>query len=320
MAYLIGTDEAGYGPNLGPLVVSATVWRVGSVEDTDLYARLRKAVRPPTEDCSQQGQLVIGDSKALYKPGTGIGQLERGVLTFLAAIDTCPDSWKSMWESVATEDVSQLSGLPWYRDYDAAIPVDLDEDPRLGADQLMLHCRKAGCVPEAIRSRTVFPPQFNQLVDRYGNKASALSRTTLELVRSALDAIPRDEPVYVLCDKHGGRNKYGPLLNETFPDVLAMVRKEGREESVYELGSGNRGRKFVFRAKGEGFLPSALASMVSKYLRELAMQAFNQFWAAQVRDLKPTAGYPVDAKRFKQQISPAQKKLGIEDRVLWRCR
>jgi glycine betaine/choline ABC-type transport system substrate-binding protein len=28
MQYLIGTDEAGYGPNLGPLVISATVWQV----------------------------------------------------------------------------------------------------------------------------------------------------------------------------------------------------------------------------------------------------------------------------------------------------
>ena len=28
MGYLIGTDEAGYGPNLGPLVITATTWHV----------------------------------------------------------------------------------------------------------------------------------------------------------------------------------------------------------------------------------------------------------------------------------------------------
>ncbi len=28
MPYLLGTDEAGYGPNLGPLVISASVWEV----------------------------------------------------------------------------------------------------------------------------------------------------------------------------------------------------------------------------------------------------------------------------------------------------
>ena len=41
MTYLIGTDEAGYGPNLGPLVISATVWRVpDGVRAEGLYKRL----------------------------------------------------------------------------------------------------------------------------------------------------------------------------------------------------------------------------------------------------------------------------------------
>ena len=41
MGYLIGTDEAGYGPNLGPLVVSASVWRVpDDVGGDELYDRI----------------------------------------------------------------------------------------------------------------------------------------------------------------------------------------------------------------------------------------------------------------------------------------
>ncbi len=28
MGFVIGMDEAGYGPNLGPLVLTATVWEV----------------------------------------------------------------------------------------------------------------------------------------------------------------------------------------------------------------------------------------------------------------------------------------------------
>ena len=36
MTLLIGTDEAGYGPNLGPLVVAATAWRVDTpAEDAE---------------------------------------------------------------------------------------------------------------------------------------------------------------------------------------------------------------------------------------------------------------------------------------------
>ena len=50
----------------------------------------------------------------------------------------------------------------------------------------------------------------------------------------------------------------------------------------------------MFRTKGEEFLPTALASMTAKYLRELSMRAFNEFWCARVTGLRPTAGYPMD--------------------------
>ncbi len=63
-----------------------------------------------------------------------------------------------------------------------------------------------------------------------------------------------------------------------------------------------------------------MASMASKYLRELAMRALNEFWCSRVSDLRPTAGYPQDAKRFKAHIGAVQAELQIDDRVLWRVR
>jgi hypothetical protein len=71
---------------------------------------------------------------------------------------------------------------------------------------------------------------------------------------------------------------------------------------------------------GERFMPTALASMTAKYLRELSMRAFNEFWASHVKDLRPTAGYPTDSHRFRKAIAAKQRELGIEDRVLWRKR
>ena len=78
--------------------------------------------------------------------------------------------------------------------------------------------------------------------------------------------------------------------------------------------------EIAFQAKGESHLPTALASMASKYLRELAMHAFNDFWRGHVADLRPTAGYPVDAQRFKADIAAGQQSLGIEDRIVWRTK
>lgn len=339
MPYLIGTDEAGYGPNLGPLVVSATVWRVDSIEDKDLYSRLKGTVRTVNDSLAQAANsatspkpdfeseyatnsVVIGDSKELYKPGKGLGGLEQGVFTCLAAIKKRPRSWRTIFKTLAKSDCTCLEELPWYREFNDKLPVELPKQQlNAQAHQLTAACEEANCVPTRIASRVIFPRCFNDMCQEFGNKASTLSQTTLQLVRSVLLDVPDDEEAYVLCDKHGGRNKYGPLLNDVFPETLAMVRHEGRQESVYHLGTGNRRRELVFRAKGDaGFLPTALASMVSKYLRELAMRAFNAYWTSQVEDLKPTAGYPGDARRFKKQIEPVQKKLGIDDHVLWRNR
>jgi hypothetical protein len=62
----------------------------------------------------------------------------------------------------------------------------------------------------------------------------------------------------------------------------------------------------------------ALASMISKYLRELLMMEFNRFWQARVPKLKSTAGYPLDARRFWAEIRPAASELGIGADALWR--
>ncbi|MFN8706319.1 MAG: hypothetical protein ACK50J_06520, partial [Planctomyces sp.] len=67
-------------------------------------------------------------------------------------------------------------------------------------------------------------------------------------------------------------------------------------------------------------LPVALASMVSKYIREVLMVRLNAFWQNQVPDLKPTKGYPLDAKRFRDQIATEAEALGIHESRLWRIR
>ena len=47
MSFLLGTDEAGYGPNLGPLLISASVWEVPSgVRGDHLYQRLQTVIAP----------------------------------------------------------------------------------------------------------------------------------------------------------------------------------------------------------------------------------------------------------------------------------
>lgn len=359
-AYLIGTDEAGYGPNLGPLVISATVWRVPEgVRGDDLYSVLGSCVARSPQRVGQSGSaaVAIGDSKALYQPTAGLRHLERGVLAALAVLRRRPTTWREAWHSLArgewrgvrgeqrvasgelrleigesspgrltpipsplTPHPSPLSTLPWYADYDAPIPLDADPaDAESAALILSDGLAAAGVELLGLCSRPVFADEFNRLVDRCGSKGTALSQATLELVGALVE--PLDEgPIWIVCDKHGGRNRYGRLLSERFPERLIEIHGESRQRSVYRFGPQERRIEIRFQTKAESHLPAALASMASKYLRELAMWALNEFWCRRVEGLRPTAGYPHDAKRFKAQIAAVQAELGIDDRLLWRTR
>ncbi len=315
---LIGTDEAGYGPNLGPLLISATAWRVpDDARSADLYDRLQHVVRA---DASSASHIPIADSKQLYKPGGGLQNLERGIFAALSTCAASVDRWRNAWQVLAPADAEQWQRVPWYSDYDTVLPIDLDEQRR-GADrrQFADGLQAARVTLEQIRSTALFPTRFNELVDRYDSKGAVLSLATLGLVRDALDQHD-DSDVLIQCDKHGGRNRYLAVLQTVFPDERIQIVHESRAASVYRWVTPSHQIEIRFVAKGECFLPAALASMTSKYLRELAMQAFNAFWRRHLPDLKPTAGYPVDAKRFKHDVEATQRKLGIDDHILWRSR
>src|SRR3989442_1432980 len=86
MPWIIGIDEAGYGPNLGPLVMTSVACRVpNELAEGDLWDVLKSAVRRhPSED---DGRLLIEDSKLVYSPARGLLDLETGVIAALSAWD-----------------------------------------------------------------------------------------------------------------------------------------------------------------------------------------------------------------------------------------
>jgi ribonuclease HII len=399
MAILIGVDEAGYGPNYGPLCVAASAWRVdakaeggrGKAEGSaitwgragsspsrensasssragavqvlrakpqaaggmpDLYKLLKKCVARSPDKAGRK--IAIADSKALYSPQTGVRQLERGVLAALAVLRDCSgrvageSDERRCLESVA-ELLAAVLGDPDRRRHELAchsgdaIPLPLEcaaaEIAKLGA-RLATVSAECGVELVALRARLVYPAEFNALCDQWRSKGAALSHVTLGLVRQVVDscagggAKPQAEgdaaetlptahcppPTYIYLDKHGGRNQYAGLVQHHFAECWVDVLAEGRAESRYAWEHGGRPVEAAFRVGCEAMLPTALASMTAKYLRETAMRAFNAFWAERVPGLRPTAGYPGDARRFREEIAAVQAALGIEDRVIWRNR
>ncbi|MBX3425915.1 MAG: hypothetical protein KF688_09580 [Pirellulales bacterium] len=398
MTILIGVDEAGYGPNLGPLAVAATAWCVGAMGDAlrnksrattptskhaspraaasspaaaiaatpvalhrdevDLYALLREGV---TRDGSDRGArsrkrngeralrgdgappVAIADSKALYKPGSGLRTLERGVLAAWTASSGPPTlSTTDLMESLGADPHKLRRRLPWHAEDALALPLEATRDDVAGAAELLrTSCLEAGVQLVSLRARLVFPAEFNALVDVHGTKGAALSHVTLALVREIVDEAieaegmcagggdaefagggdaPARGEIVITCDKHGGRNRYAALVQSHFPESWIEIHGESRAASRYAWSHRGASCTATFRVGGEAELPAALASMTAKYLRELAMHEFNAWWRERVPGLKPTAGYPVDAKRFKREIAAVQQRLGVADRDLWRDR
>ena len=321
MRYLLGTDEAGYGPNLGPLVVAATAWQVPKeILPEGMYKALRRGVC--TKACEPDARkLAIADSKLLYKPGCSLAPIERGVLAALSLLERLPTSWRTIWQALDNHLHAAFTMEPWHAGYDEPLPIDLPGGCLSAICPRLRDCFAAAAIKLVdIQAAVVFPSHFNDLVDEHDNKAEALSLTTLRLARRLIEQLPEREPVQIMCDKHGGRCRYAALLQHVFPDELVRVVREQRELGVYELRFGGRQLEFHFLMNGERMLPTALASMTAKYLRELAMRPFNTFWQSHVPGLRPTAGYPTDSRRFLADILAAKTRLQIGDRLLWRER
>ncbi len=234
MAYLIGTDEAGYAPNLGPLVISSTVWRIDddSAEpiaarrprggrhktaegivaacatlpadkrpvELDLYRRLRRVVCADPNPEPNQRKLSIADSKALYSPARGLGNLERGVLALLALlVDELPGDWRSAWHLLDRETAEQLDQLPWHDGYDSPLPHAADrEDVLAAAERLRAGLAQAGVDLMHVRSTAKsFRSRLTNRLCNCGNKAeAAFHGWTLDLVAEAAGCLP------------GGRNSH----------------------------------------------------------------------------------------------------------------
>ncbi|MCY3021255.1 MAG: hypothetical protein NTW87_19750 [Planctomycetota bacterium] len=342
---LIGIDEAGYGPKLGPLCHGYCALRCPDEPrgaPPDLWAMLHPAVmRHP----ASPGSVTVDDSKKIYagaggrdsrSRGSGLDLLARGVSAFLCGMGVSPMSAPpphsaALYDHLLPDhDRRRLEEDPWGRH---ATPPPA---PRRGRREAPAEGSPGGpasvhAVRDALQTRRVrvlalgaralSARHFNAAVQSGRNKAEVSWGVIAEQLRGLLALAEAGESIHAVVDRQGGRKFYAGNVGPLFPGAMAWVEAETPRASVYRIEAADRVARiaFVVNAESEA-LPVALSSMTAKLVRELCMQRFNAFFRSHLPALAPTAGYPGDAVRFLNETRSLRQALAIPDDALIRIK
>ncbi len=336
MAVIVGIDEAGFGPLLGPLVISSTAFALpDNLLNKDLWKILKKSTAQKRKHLA--GRLLITDSKKAYSKALGIHHLRRTTLTCLALLDNHPTTLADLFQFLCPESLPRLTEYPWYQKADSH-PLSPDKPnldiaasllkKDLAANQIKLLDLKSRCLDVAY---------YNQMVDAVKNKARVLFCETSALIARAFTQFGKDN-LQIIIDKQGGRSHYRKNLLLMFPDASLQIICETPALSSYELttrlrastelsrmssskSAGQNKMRLHFAVKADSrFLPVALASILSKYLRELLIENINRYFLSFDTRLKPTAGYFKDGRRFIHEIKSISPPVPFNPTHLLRSR
>ena len=327
MTLVIGIDEAGYGPNLGPLVIGGSSWQIDDLQSnqssTDVAEQFLELQNDIQDDYRAGQGPPWGDSKKIFtRRGTKsetLEPLERGVFAAVRiATDTLPATSEHLLSLLTLTPPDDSDLACWKKLNTLRLPL-ATEVPRAikesdkAARQLQNHSIRL----TGLACRWIFPETFNAALNTGLNKSDILSQTSLQLAFDLRNQHP-DSPAVIWCDRHGGRKRYTGVVSHCFDAARVEPLSETTHHSHYYIHDCEHPTSIHFSVGGESQLPVAVASMTAKYTRELAMDVFNKFWTDKLPSLQPTAGYPVDAQRWWKETEKNRRGMNIKDDALWR--
>ncbi|HEX2677941.1 MAG TPA: hypothetical protein VHM19_14910 [Polyangiales bacterium] len=298
---IVGIDENGLGPRLGPLVATAIILEL----DANEYerARLRRIAQRVGIDDSKQvagfGNMAIAEGLTLAVLEQLCGRIPADadeLLSLLALEGLEPLRARCPERSVA-QCWSERLALPAFEGDvvagRAALARLAKHGVRISRARSVVHCASAIRADLArLGSRTSLDLS---LFERLVLDAHAAIGGELEAVLGMVGGI-RDYPSYF---DHLRDHRFEILRQD--PKVAAY-RCHGLGTLSFEVDADAR------------HLPVAIASMLGKYVRELAMERQNRFYATHDAGLPRPSGYhdPV-TRRFVEQSRLLRKRLGIVD-------
>ncbi|MCE5277020.1 MAG: hypothetical protein ABFD92_14890 [Planctomycetaceae bacterium] len=236
MAIIAGIDEAGLGPVLGPLVVSATAFEVpDDLLDKSLWQTLALAVSRKVSRTRKR--IVVSDSKKLYhrqRPGA-LDHLELGALAFLGSLDQRPQSLRGLLAFVCPAMLKVMDEYPWYAGQDLPLPTCLTPTAvDLPAAALRTAMQRAGVKCLCMRSEVLEAGQYNRLVRATRSKATTVGDLVARLLAHVWE-LSAGKRVQIDVDRQGGRRSYLEGLQRIFPEAQFKVIDESETFSAYRI-------------------------------------------------------------------------------------
>ncbi len=301
---VLGIDENGLGPRLGPLVATAVALEVTAY---DARALARRGAR-----------AGIGDSKATA--GFGRMAIAESVSLALAelALGRPPATADELLDAVAVEGALVLRAPCPERTaaqcWSEPVPLPVFGGEIGEGRKALAALARAGITVRRARSAIACARAFNDGVDRWGSKLRVDLALFEGLMRDARDAL--DTELHILCGMVGGVRKYAEHFTSVTPDRLETI-EESRRACRYRVAALG---EVHFEVDSDAtHLPVALASMLGKYVRELGMHRQNAFYRRHAPALPQVSGYhdPVTGD-FVKATRLLRRRLGIEDRCFER--
>ena len=291
MKYIIGIDENGLGPVLGPLVATGVAAR-----------------------CADGSSWLEGirDSKVFFSAGRkdGFARLEElSLALFFTVYNHLPASPAQFLQRLAAADCPAdtpfcRTGLP--ERFSWASPEQVEEK----ACHLAGWMKEHGFFITGLASHLTCARRFNEL-------AAGRSKSLVDLL-GFVEVIKRlEEPgAEIEAGKIGGLNSYAPWLRQNFPGRDVVPVRETRERSSYVISESNRRWTLSFCLDVEEVsFAACLASIVGKYVRELSMQAINVHFGTTDR----VSGYrDPKTKAFIERTLPTLAARGIPENCFLR--
>lgn len=300
---VIGIDENGLGPILGPMVVTAAAFRCPEYNADSLWKLVDE-------------QLPADDSKVVFK-NRKHGQAETAVLRWLSLFNIHATNTGTLIQKICHEFIlpcpSAIDSPQCQLPTPVSVPLFSSLDwPSLPLD-VWNRFDVAEIKPALLHATNICPGLYNQyLADDKRNKLQLDFELMMKLISIIERQFPKDR-ILAICGKVGATRYYLPWFKKNeFNHVVAL--KEHPDCSQYQLSK--RTTVCFIKDADSLHLPVAVASMIGKYIREIEMHHINTLLLPNQR---PVSGYrDTRSKSFIQSTQSKRKKIGLPDRCFLR--